>query len=158
FEVFWGSEPDGYYYFPNGFGAGPIVLNLELPPDAHAINPNVIIHSTGLDETWTVFLGFYRGDTPPPDVTQLKTPGGNFLPFPTLEDLELLSQCGYMDLPNVAKEVMPVLEPPSTVSPTVNMPNVGGILVQPLSPGVLAMAVVLAVALPAVGLWTLRRK
>jgi hypothetical protein len=28
-----------------------------------------------------VFLGFYRGDVPPPRIDQLQTPDGNFLPF-----------------------------------------------------------------------------
>jgi hypothetical protein len=158
FEVFWGSEPDGYYYYPNGFGAGPIVINLELPRDAHVINPNVIINSTGLEETWTVFMGFYRGDAEPPDVTLLRTPDGNALPFSTLQDLEILSQCGFKDLPQVAKSILPVIVPPSTVSPTIEMPNVGGILAQPPSVAVVVLAAALAVALPAVGLLRLRRR
>jgi len=88
FEIFWVSEPDGYYYFyKTRFGSGPIILNLRLPPDAHPINPNIVIESSGKDETWTVFLGFYRGDVPPPDVTQLKTPDGNFLPFSECQGL-----------------------------------------------------------------------
>ncbi len=158
FEVFWGSEIDGYYYFPNGFGAGPIIMNLRLPPDAHAINPNVVINSTGLEETWTVFLGFYRGDIPPPDVTQLRTPGGNALPFTTLTDLAILSQCGYMDLPNVAETVLPVLQPPSTITGTVEIPNVGGVLPQDRPTAIIALAILLAIVLPTAGILKIRRK
>jgi hypothetical protein len=52
FEIFWGSEPDGYFYFyKTRFGKGPIILNLRLPEDAHQVNPNIVIESTGLDET-----------------------------------------------------------------------------------------------------------
>ncbi len=149
FEVFWGSAEDGFYYFPNGMGAGPIILTLRLPPDAPAINPNVVINSTGLEETWTVFLGFYRGGAEPPDVTQLRTPDGNFLPFTTLTDLEILSKCGYMDLPNVAKEVLPELPPPSTPGgDSIEMPDVGGILVPNQPFVVIAAAMILAVVLP----------
>lgn len=158
FEVYWGSGEDGYYYYPNGFGAGPIVINLDLPRDAHPINPNVIINSTGLEETWTVFMGFYRGDTPPSDVTVLRTPGGNALPFSTLADIEILSQCGYQDLPRVAKSLLPELEPPSTISPTVEMPNVGGILPQSTPTGLIILAITLVIGLPAAGLVTLWRK
>lgn len=159
FEVYWGSAEDGSYYFPKGFGAGPIILSLRLPRDAHAINPNVVINSTGLEETWTVFLGFYRGDVAPTDVTQLRTPNGNALPFTTLQDLETLSRCGYMDLPDVAKEVLPVLAPPgSTVSPTIQIPNVGGTLPQERPTTVVILAVIFVIALPIAGVLKLRRK
>ena len=159
FDVFWGSEKDGYYYFPNGFGAGPIIVSMDLPYDAHPINPNVVINSTGLEETWTVFLGFYRGDEEPPDVTQLRTPNGNFLPFTTLEDLEILSRCGYMELPTVAKSVLPDLPPPgSTLSPTIQIPDVGGTLPQERPITTIALAIILAIILPAAGILKLRRK
>ena len=159
FDVFWGTDEDGYYYYPNGFGAGPIILYLKLPRDAHPINPNVVINSTGLEETWTVFLGFYRGDVAPPDVTQLRTPDGNYLPFTTLQDLETLSRCGYMDLPDVAKSVLPVLAPPgSAISPTIQIPNVGGTLPQEQSNTVVVLAVILAIILPVAGFLKLRQK
>jgi len=159
FEVFWGTGEDGYYYFPNGMGAGPIIVTLRLPPDAHVINPNVVINSTGLEETWTVFLGFYRGDMEPPDVTQLRTPDGNFLPFTTLTDLEILSQCGYMNLPIVAKEVLPELPPPGAPGDgTVEMPNVGGILTQDRPGAITALAVTLAILLPTAGLFKLGQR
>ncbi len=159
FEVFWGTAEDGYYYYPNGFGAGPIILSLKLPRDAHPINPNVVINSTGLEETWTVFLGFYRGDVAPADVTQLRTPNGNFLPFTTLADLETLSRCGYMDLPNVAKSVLPDLPPPgSAISPTIQIPNVGGTLPQERSITLVIVAVILAIALPVAGFLKLRQR
>jgi hypothetical protein len=159
FEVFWGTDEDGYYYFPNGMGAGPIIVTLRLPPDAHAINPNVVVNSTGLEETWTVFLGFYRGDMEPPDVTQLRTPEGNFLPFTTLSDLEILSKCGYMDLPTVAKEVLPELPPPGAPDDgTIEMPNVGGILIQDRPGAITALAVALAILLPTAGILKLSQK
>ena len=158
FEVFWGTDEDGYYYFPNGMGAGPIIVTLRLPPDAHAINPNVVINSTGLEETWTVFLGFYRGDVEPPDVTQLRTPGGNYLPFTTLADLEILSKCGYMELPSVAKEVLPELPPPGAPGEGVEMPNVGGTLPPNQSTMVIVLGVTLAILLPAAGILRLRQQ
>lgn len=159
FEVFWGTEYNGYYYYPNGFGAGPIILSLKLPRDAHPINPNVVINSTGLEETWTVFLGFYRGDVAPADVTQLRTPNGNYLPFTTLEDLETLSRCGYMDLPAVAQSVLPDVAPPgSAISPTIQIPNVGGTLPQEQSSTVVVLAIILAIALPIAGFLKLRQK
>jgi hypothetical protein len=158
FEVFWGSEIDGYYYFPNEFGAGPIVLSLRLPPDAHPVNPNVVINSTGLEETWTVFLGFYRGDQRPPDVTQLQTPDGNFLPFTSLTDLAILSQCGYMDLPEVAEEILPLIEPPKTITGTVEIPNVGGVLSSEKPFSIMALALLLAIGLPVAGILKIRRK
>jgi hypothetical protein len=159
FDIFWGTDEDGYYYFPNGFGAGPIILSMKLPPDAHPINPNVVINSTGLEETWTVFLGFYRGDEAPPDVTQLQAPNGSFLPFTTLEDLQTLSRCGYMDLPDVAKEILPEVAPPgSAEESTIQIPNVGGTLPPDKSATIIALAVILAIALPIAGILKVRRK
>jgi hypothetical protein len=159
FDIFWGTDEDGYYYFPNGFGAGPIIVSMKLPYDAHPINPHVVINSTGLEETWTVFLGFYRGDEAPPDVTQLRTPNGNFLPFTTLEDLKTLSRCGYMDLPDVAKEVLPDVPPPETAgTDTIQIPDVGGTLPQDRPVTIMILAVILAIALPIAGILKLRRK
>jgi len=136
FEIFWGSEPDGYFYFyKTRFGEGPIMLNLRLPEDAHPVNPDVLIESTGLDETWTVFLGFYRGDVPPPNIDQLKTPDGNLLPFG-----------------NTTFESIVGLDGKSA------LPGVGGVLPQNNSTILLVLAGLVAVVLPAAGLFRLRQK
>jgi hypothetical protein len=141
FEIFWGSGEEGYYYFPN-LGAGPIVLDLQLPRDAHAINPDVVIFSSGLEETWTVFMGFYRGDVPPPDPMQLKTPDGNFLPFVTLADIKQMNKCGSPQTNAVVQRALPSgyssaqgvalnAAPPATVGGSgAAMPEVGGVLNQ----------------------------
>ena len=140
FEIFWVSEePDGFFYFyKTRFGKGPIILNLRLPPDAHPVNPNIVIESSGLDETWTVFLGFYRGDVPPPDVTQLKTPDGNFLPFTNSKFDSYKSIVG--------------LDGKSA------LPGVGGVLSQEDSTVVSVLAVLLLIVLPGAGLITLRNR
>jgi hypothetical protein len=133
FEIFWGSEPNGYFYFyKTRFGQGPVVLNLRLPRDAHPINPNILIESSGLDETWTVFLGFYRGDVAPEHPDQLKTPDGNFLPFGSSKYESIVGLDGKSALPGV-----------------------GGILPQDISLPVLALAALLALGLPIAGVFTL---
>lgn len=135
FEIFWGSEPDGYFYFyKTRFGEGPIMLNLRLPEDAHPVNPDILIESTGLEETWTVFLGFYRGDVPPPNIDQLKTPDGNLLPFG-----------------NTTYESIVGLDGKSA------LPGVGGVLPQATSPWVVVLASIMLIALPTAGMYTLRR-
>ncbi len=155
FEIFWGSGEEGYYYF-HDLGAGPIIVDLRLPPDAHAINPDVVVFSNGLKETWTVFMGFYRGDVGPSNPAQLETPGGNFLPFITLGDIANLSKCGSTDLPAVLGEVLP---PPQTIGANVaGMPDVGGVL--PDSPktniAVFALAAIILIALPTAGFLKMR--
>lgn len=135
FEIFWGSAPDGSFFYPNKFGEGPIMLNLRLPEDAHAINPDILIESTGLDETWTVFLGFYRGDVSPPHVDQLKTPNGNFLPFGNTKFESIVGLDGKSALPGV-----------------------GGVLPHEAPSSVMALAVVVLIVLPAVGMYKLRNR
>ncbi len=136
FEIFWGSEPNGYfYYYKTRFGEGPIVLNLRLPEDAHPLNPNILIESSGLEETWTVFLGYYRGDVGPPDVDKLETPSGNFLPFGNTTYNSIVGLDGKSALPGV-----------------------GGILPEQTSPVVIVLAAVILVALPVAGTFTFRRK
>jgi hypothetical protein len=136
FEIFWVSEKDGYFYFyKTRFGAGPIVLNLRLLPNDHAINPNIVIESTGEDETWTVFLGYYSGDVAPEHPDQLKTPGGNFLPFGSSKYENIVGVDGKSALPGV-----------------------GGVLPQEESVFVMALAALILVVLPAVGIATLRKK
>lgn len=83
FEIYWITEKDpaGYFYFyKTRFGSGPILLNAQLPPDATPLNPNIRIESTGFLDTWTVYLGFYRGDVEPPPLEELRTPDGQRLP------------------------------------------------------------------------------
>ncbi len=155
FEIFWNTDDNGSYYFPN-LGAGPILLNLKLPPDAHVINPNVLIESTGLEETQRVDLGFYRGDVPPPEPELLVTPDGGVLPFLTLGDVEILSTCGYADLPSLASSIIDPPETDSTDEP--GMPNVGGVLTSTEPPVIIALAAALLVLLPVVGLLTARKR
>lgn len=153
FEIFWGSNDEGYYYFPN-LGAGPITIDLQLPKDAHPINKDVVIFSSGLEETWTVFMGFYRGDVPPPNPTQLKTPGGSYLPFVTLADIEAMSACGSSELPEVAGDAaLPV----GVIGVSeAGMPNVGGILEKSQNWTVLITAILMLSLLGAAGIYTLR--
>jgi hypothetical protein len=129
FEIFWVSEENGFFYFyKTRFGEGPILLNLRVPPNGHAINPNILIESTGEDEVWTVFLGFYRGDVPPPQLDQLQTPNGNFLPFGD-----------------------------SSFDPATGLPGVGGVLPQQKSLPVVALAAALSLALPLAGVYKIRK-
>jgi len=135
FEIFWGSAPDGSFLYANTFGEGPIMLNLRLPEDAHPINPDILIESTGLDETWTVFLGFYRGDVPPPNVDQLKTPNGNFLPFGNTKFESIVGLDGKSALPGV-----------------------GGVLPDEVPFSVIVLAAVVLVVLPTAGIYKLRHR
>lgn len=131
-DTFWGSEEDGSFAFSN-LGAGPIQLNLRLPPDAHPINPGQIIKSTGRDETLPVFLGFYRGDLPAPSISQLRSINGSALPFAAEEDLVLANRCG-----------LPI-------------PNVGGAPAPARPISLIILAAAFLAALPLGGLLTLRR-
>lgn len=131
FEITWGTDSNGFFYFPN-LGAGPIVLNLgPLPADAHPLNTNVIVFSTGLAEPppSRVALGFYRGDMAAPDVNGLLIPDGTGLSLGNFEDLETLARCGYT-----------------------GMPNVGGVPEKKQSVPTVALAVIVLILLPAVGL------
>ena len=134
FTIEWGSEKDGTYFF-DYLGAGPITLNLRLPPDGHAINPNVKVMSTSFYETWRVHLGFYRGDIPPP---------------------------GEFDVFDIARgELFPpantIFEDWSAGGPTVRMPDVGGILAQDRSTAVIILAAIVLVILPIAGVFKLRQ-
>lgn len=135
FEIFWVSEKDGFFYFyKTRFGAGPILLNLQLPPNAHPINPNVLIESSGREQTWTVFLGFYRGDTAPPNPEDLRTPDGERLPFGDSTFYENVGLDGRSALPAV-----------------------GGIKEEKNSTPVIALAAIFAIILPVVGIMRLRK-
>ena len=152
FEIFWGTDDNGFFYFQN-LGAGPILLNLQLPPDAHMLNPNVFIDSNGLDETHKTTMGFYRGDFKPLD-TQLVPPTG--LPLPTigLGDIEELSQCGHTDLPSVIENY----EPPAILGDTPAIPDVGGVLPPSSSRATLFLAAAILILLPVAGAFRMRYK
>ncbi|MCB0153658.1 MAG: hypothetical protein KDF65_02595 [Anaerolineae bacterium] len=146
FNIIWGTDDNGFYYF-NNLGAGPILLNLRLPPGAKMINPNVYLDSNGLEETLRATLGFYRGNYKP-EPGQISTPDGVPLPLVGLGDIEELSQCGYNDLPSVASSI----DPPLAVGDTPAIPDVGGVL-PPDSPlTTIVLAVLMLVALPVAGL------
>jgi hypothetical protein len=75
-DAVWGTDDNGYFFFDN-LGQGAALVNLQLPPNGHALNPNVIVNTSGMTETYTVYLGFYVGDSPP--LGELKTPDGRSL-------------------------------------------------------------------------------
>jgi hypothetical protein len=137
FEVVWGSEKDGQYFF-NNFGAGPITLDLRLPPDAHPINPNITIMSRSFSEIWTVDLAFYRGNYPPPNVEEISLPPeyprGKLVPADTI--IEVDEETGQI----------------------VIMPNVGGVLPLDQSAATITLATLILIVLPTAGIITLRRK
>lgn len=153
FEIYWGSDDNGAYYFRD-LGAGPILLNLRLPPDAHMLNPNVFIDSNGLDEVQRADLAFYRGDFDPPDPTLLITPEGRALSVLSLGDIEDLSMCGYPDLPAVVESYEP---PPTDSTDMPAMPDVGGVLPAAQPTAIIALATIVLVTLPLAGLWKIRR-
>lgn len=135
FEIFWVSEDNGYYYYyKTRFGSGPILLNLQLPPGTTAINPDILIESTGREETWTIPLGFYRGDIPPPNIEDLRTPEGEPLP---LGDSEFYDFTG--------------------IDGRSALPAVGGIKEEGNSMSVMALAAVVAIILPLIGVVAIRR-
>lgn len=139
FEIFWGSEDDGFFYFDN-LGAGPVTLNLRLPPDAHPINPNVTVVTDGFAEiTSGVYLGFYRGDMPPPDTAAILAPNGAPLP-PANFTFDITEEGGDVSLTNLT-----------------GMPSVGGVLSPRQSLYITALAIVLLIVLPVAGVLKLRR-
>ncbi|MEM7348171.1 MAG: hypothetical protein AAF485_28405, partial [Chloroflexota bacterium] len=134
FEIFWGSDKDGNYYFDH-LGAGPIVLNLKLPEDAHAINPNIVVESNGFNQVWNVPLGFYRGDVGPADVLALQVPTGGGLPIGSTR-------------------YNAVVGPNNLAS----MPDAGGILPQDQPIYVIVLAAMVLVVLPVAGIYSVRKK
>jgi hypothetical protein len=140
FEVFKGSDKDGSFYFDN-LGAGPVTFNLRLPPDAHQINPNVTVVTDGLPNTTSgIYLGFYRGDVPPPDVESLTGPDG--VPLP-------LANYTY------DKYVESATDPFS--GEVTGMPSVGGVLPRQTSPVSIVLAIILVIVLPAAGILKVHR-
>ncbi|MCB9078329.1 MAG: hypothetical protein H6631_12090 [Anaerolineaceae bacterium] len=135
FEIYWVSESNGYfYYYKTRFGSGPILLNMQLPPNATAINPNVLIESTGREDTWTIYLGFYRGNTPPPNIEDLRTPDDEPLP---MSDSKFYNFTG--------------------IDGRSALPAVGGIKEEKESMPVAALAAIVAIILPVIGIITIRR-
>ncbi|MBE7553225.1 MAG: hypothetical protein HS126_19315 [Anaerolineales bacterium] len=140
FEVFKGSDKDGSFYFDN-LGAGPATFNLRLPPDAHPTNPNVTVVTDGLPNTTSgIYLGFYRGDVPPPDVSALTGPDGVPLPL-----------ANYTYDESIESATDPFSGEVS------GMPSVGGVLPRQISLVSVVLAVVLVIVLPAVGVLKARR-
>jgi hypothetical protein len=138
FEIFWGSEKDGFFYFDN-LGAGPVTFNLRLPPDAHAINPNVTITTDGFaDVSSGVYLAFYRGDMSPPDIEAIAAPNGAPLPPANFT----------FDNPDGGDY---------SLNDLTGMPSVGGVLPQQPSTYAIALAVIVLIALPVAGVLKLRR-
>jgi hypothetical protein len=135
FQVEWGSEKDGFYYLDN-FGAGPITLNLRLPINAHPINPNITVVSTGLGEIWEIDLGFYRGNTPPKDIDELRLPADH-------ERNTLLTP-----------DTRVGIDESGVVS---EMPDVGGVLPLDQPTSTIALAVVVLLILPVAGILKLHR-
>jgi hypothetical protein len=128
----WGTDDNGYFFF-NNLGAGLAHVNLELPPDGHAINPNVVVNTSGLTDTYTVYLGFYLGDKPPVD--SYTTPDGK---------------------PLTAVSAQTVTWEPTTTPDGALISDVGGTL--PDSYLVIAMSAVLLVLLPMAGFKELVRQ
>ena len=137
FEIVWGSEKDGQYFF-NYFGAGPITLDLRLPPDAHPINSNITVMSRSFSEIWTVDLGFYRGNYPPPNIEEISLPPqyprSKLVPADTI--IEVDEETGQI----------------------VMMPNVGGVLPLDQPVATIALATLVLIILPTAGILTVRRK
>ena len=130
-EAVWGTDDNGYFYF-NNLGEGSAYVNLQLPPNGHAINPNVLVYTSGMTETYTVYLGFYVGDQPP--LGELKTPDGRSL--------------------TGINEQMVTDVPASTDGAT--MPDVGGVF--PDSYLIIGLSAVLLLSLPLAGLTALARR
>lgn len=140
FEVFKGSDKDGSFYFDN-LGAGPITFNLRLPGDAHPLNPNVTLVTNGLPNTTSgIYLGFYRGDVAPQDVTALTGPDG--IPLPP---------ANYTFDESITSATDPFSGEVS------GMPSVGGVLPRQISISSIVLGVVLLIVLPAAGVLTVRR-
>jgi hypothetical protein len=128
----WGTDDFGYFYF-NNLGQGDAKVNLQLPPGGHMVNPNVIVQTSGLTQTYTVYLGFYFGDKSPtgplttPDGKSLTGLNGGTLPVP----------------------------PPGPTPGAAPLPDVGGTL--PDSYLIIGLSAMLLLLLPVAGLAELPR-
>mgnify|MGYP003573709246 CR=1 FL=1 len=102
------------------------------PPNGHAINPNVLVNTSGMTDTYTVYLGFYVGDQPP--LGELKTPDGRSL--------------------TGINEVI-VTELPASTDGAI-IPDVGGVF--PDSYLIIGLSAILLLSLPIAGLTALARQ
>ena len=125
-EAVWGTDDNGFFYF-NNLGEGTAYVNLQLPPGGNAINPNVVVNTSGLTETYTVYLGYYLGDTAPSG--PFTTPDGKALTGSYAETVTL----------------PPTITPDGTI-----MPDVGGTF--PDSYLVIGLSALLLMILPVAGL------
>jgi hypothetical protein len=130
-EAVWGTDENGYFYF-NNLGQGVAYVNLQLPANGHAVNPNVMVQTSGLTQTYTVYLGFYLGDQPP--LGQLTTPDGKAL---------------------TGINEVTVTEPPETTPDGTIIPDVGGTF--PDSYLVIGLSALMLLSLPVAGLSELAR-
>ena len=130
-DAVWGTDDNGYFFF-NNLGEGPAYVNLQLPPNGHAINPNVLVNTSGMTETYTVYLGFYVGDQPP--LGELTTPDGR-------------------SLTGINEQI--VTDVPASTDGAV-MPDVGGVF--PDSYLIIGLSAVLLLSLPLAGLTALARQ
>ena len=126
----WSTDDNGHFFF-NNLGQGPAKVTMQLPPDGHAINQNVIVETSGEDDTTTVFLGFYRGNIVP--AATFRTPDDQML-------------TGVVETP----------EPGATPSDGVAIPGVGGDFPAPYHESWLSAALLLL--LPAAGLMAVARR
>jgi hypothetical protein len=131
-DAVWGTDENGYFYF-NNLGQGSAYVNLQLPPNGHAINPNVLVNTSGMTDTYTVYMGFYVGDQPP--LGELKTPDGKWLTGINEQTVTL---------------------PPTTTPDGTIMPDVGGTF--PDSYLIIGLSAVLLLFLPVAGLTELARQ
>jgi hypothetical protein len=125
-DAVWGTDDNGHFYF-NNLGQGSALVNLQLPPNGHAINPNVLVHTSGMTDTYTVYLGFYVGDQVP--LGELKTPDGKSLTSINEQTVTL---------------------PPTTTPDGTVMPDVGGTF--PDSYLIIGLTAILLLFLPVAGL------
>jgi hypothetical protein len=126
----WSTDDNGHFFF-NNLGQGTAHVKMQLPPDGHAVNPDVVVETSGEDDTTTVFLGFYRGNTVP--VATFRTPEDQML-------------TGVVETP----------EPGATPSDGVAIPSVGGDFPDPYHESWLSAALLLV--LPAAGLMAVARR
>jgi hypothetical protein len=131
-EAVWGTDDNGYFYF-NNLGQGSAYVNLQLPPNGHAVNPNVLVSTSGMTQTYTVYLGYYVGDQAP--LGELKTPDGKSLTGINEQTVTL---------------------PPTTTPDGTVMPDVGGTF--PDSYLIIGLSAILLLFLPVAGLAELARQ
>jgi hypothetical protein len=126
----WSTDDNGHFFF-NNLGQGAAHVTMQLPPDGHAVNPDVIVETSGEDDTYTVFLGFYRGNIVP--AASFRTPEDQML-------------TGVVETP----------EPGATPSDGASIPGVGGDFPDTYHESWLSA--VLLLLLPAAGLMAIARR